>query len=88
VIGQDPDHGTLYKGDDVDLVVSKGPPLTEVPSVFGQYRDNAVDQLQQAGFTVDVQHADGYVGFDLVSAQSPGASELAPRGSTVTIYLY
>jgi len=88
VIDQDPDHGTLYEGDEVDLVVSKGPPLTEVPSVFGQYRDNAVQQLEDAGFEVDVEHADGYVGFDLVSAQSPSGSELAPRGSTVTIYLY
>jgi eukaryotic-like serine/threonine-protein kinase len=88
VIDQQPDHGTLYKGDEIDLVVSKGPPLTEVPSVFGQYRDTAVEQLEDAGFEVDVQHADGYVGFDLVSEQSPGGSELAPEGSTVTIYLY
>jgi eukaryotic-like serine/threonine-protein kinase len=88
VIDQDPDDGTLYEGDEIDLVVSKGPPLTEVPSVFGQYRDSAVEQLEDAGFEVDVEHADGYVGFDLVSAQSPSGSELAPRGSTVTIYLY
>jgi eukaryotic-like serine/threonine-protein kinase len=88
VISQAPADGTLYKGDEVDLVVSKGPPLTEVPSVFGQYRDDAIEHLEAAGFDVDVQHADGYVGFDLVSSQSPGASDMAPRGSTVTIYLY
>ncbi len=88
VISQDPADGTLFKGDEVDLVVSKGPPLTEVPSVFGRHRDDAIERLESAGFDVDVQHADGYVGFDLVSSQSPSGSDLAPRGSTVTIYLY
>nr|MDQ4008907.1 PASTA domain-containing protein [Actinomycetota bacterium] len=88
VISQDPDDGTLYRGDRVDLVVSLGPPLVDVPGVFGRYRDNAIDTLEDAGFGVDVQHAGGYVGFDLVASQSPGGSEQAPRGSTVTIYLY
>jgi eukaryotic-like serine/threonine-protein kinase len=88
VISQAPDHGTLFRGDEVDVVVSKGPPLVEVPGVFGKYRDDAVEQLEAAGFSVDVRHADGYVGFDLVSSQSPSASDLAPRGSTVTVFLY
>jgi eukaryotic-like serine/threonine-protein kinase len=88
VISQRPADGNLFRGDRVRLVVSKGPEMVEVPGVFGQYRDDAVQALEQAGFTVDVQQADGYVGFDLVSAQSPSASEMAPRGSTVTIRLY
>jgi serine/threonine-protein kinase len=88
VIGQEPADGTLFRGDEVALVVSKGPRMAEVPGVFGRYRDDAVATLESAGFAVDVQHADGYVGFDLVSSQSPSASEMAPRGSTVTIFLY
>jgi len=89
VIGQDPVDGTtLYKGDEVDLVVSKGPPLVTVPNVFGYDQDSAIAQLEASGFVVDVQQADGYVGLNRVSAQTPGGSELAPQGSTVTIYLY
>jgi len=89
VIDQDPVDGTtLYKGDEVDLVVSKGPPLVTVPNVFGYDQNSAIAQLEAAGFVVDVQQAEGYVGFNRVSAQTPAGSELAPQGSTVTIYLY
>ncbi len=88
VISQDPENGTLFKGDEIDLVVSKGPPLTAVPSVFGQDQNSAIAVLQGAGFQVDVEQSDSYVGFNRVGAQSPGANELAPVGSTVTIYLY
>jgi beta-lactam-binding protein with PASTA domain len=68
--------------------VSQGAPLAEVPSVFGQYSDDAVAALEGAGFVVSVQQAPGYVGFDLVSSQSPSPSTMAPAGSTVTIYLH
>jgi len=88
VISQDPADGTLFKGDEIDLVVSNGPPLVEVPSVFNYDQAGAAQALEAAGFVVDVQQSDSYVGFNRVGAQSPGAGELAPQGSTVTIYLY
>jgi eukaryotic-like serine/threonine-protein kinase len=88
VITQSPADGILYRGDEVSLVVSQGPPLVEVPSVFREFRDSAIAQLQEAGFEVDVEQAEGYVGFDIVGSQEPGPSDVAPRGSTVTIYLY
>jgi eukaryotic-like serine/threonine-protein kinase len=88
VISQTPTEGTLYAGDSVDIVVSQGPPLAEVPSVFGQYSDDAVAALEGAGFVVSVQQAPGYVGFDLVSSQTPSPATMAPAGSTVTIYLH
>ena len=89
VISQDPSSSrTLFRGDRVQLLVSKGPELVQVPSVFGRHQDDAIAALEGAGFAVDVQQASGYVGFDLVSAQNPSGSDLAPLGSTVTIYLY
>ena len=88
VISQDPDHGTLYEGDEIDLVVSKGPPLVEVPNVFNYDQDSAIQSLEAAGFAVDVQQSDNYVGFNRVGAQSPSGGDVAPEGSTVTIYLY
>jgi eukaryotic-like serine/threonine-protein kinase len=88
VISQNPTEGTLYAGDSVDIVVSQGPPLAEVPSVFGQHSDDAVAALEGAGFVVSVQQAPGYVGFDLVSSQTPSPATMAPAGSTVTIYLH
>jgi eukaryotic-like serine/threonine-protein kinase len=88
VISQTPTEGTLYQGDAVDIVVSQGPPLAEVPSVFGQSSDDAVAALEGAGFAVSVQQAPGYVGFDLVSSQTPSPATMLPTGSTVTIYLH
>lgn len=88
VISQQPADGTLFKGDEVQLVVSQGPELVDVPSVFGQDEDGARATLEEAGFEVDVQKADAYVGFNRIASQSPGSREKAPRGSTVTIYLY
>jgi len=88
VISQAPEEGTLFKGDEVQLVVSQGPELVKVPSVFGLDEADARTRLESAGFAVDVQHADAYVGFDRIASQSPGWGEQAPKGSTVTIYLY
>lgn len=88
VISQNPKDGTLFKGDEVTLVVSAGPPLVDVPAVFGKPEAEATKALTDAGFQVDVQHAPGYVGFNLVASQEPGVGSKAPKGSKVTIYLY
>jgi eukaryotic-like serine/threonine-protein kinase len=88
VISQAPEDGTLFKGDEVELVVSQGPELVQVPSVFGRGEDEARQRLESAGFEVEVQRADAYVGLDRIGAQDPGARSEAPKGSTVTIYLY
>ncbi|HET7328353.1 MAG TPA: Stk1 family PASTA domain-containing Ser/Thr kinase [Nocardioidaceae bacterium] len=88
VISQSPEDGTLFKDDAVELVVSKGPQMIEVPSVFGQDEASATATLEAAGFDVEVQKADAYVGFNRIAAQDPSSGDLAPKGSTVTIYLY
>jgi eukaryotic-like serine/threonine-protein kinase len=87
VISQSPASGTGYKGDTITLVVSKGPPLVEVPDVMGQRRDDATQALTKAGFQVKVtKFLGGYLG--RVRFQSPGGGSKAPKGSTVTITIF
>jgi eukaryotic-like serine/threonine-protein kinase len=84
VISQSPDSGTRYRGDTITLVVSKGPPLVEVPSVVGMQRQRATQTLTRAGFEVKVEKVlGGY--FGTVRFQDPNGGTKAPRGSTVTI---
>jgi beta-lactam-binding protein with PASTA domain/serine/threonine protein kinase len=85
VISQSPSSGTGVKGDHVTLLVSKGPVLVEVPKVVGMGTEAAVRTLQDAGFRVETDHADLYVGLQYVVKQSPGAGDKAPRGSTITL---
>ncbi|GAB2683167.1 Stk1 family PASTA domain-containing Ser/Thr kinase [Thalassiella azotivora] len=84
VISQDPEGGTLFRGDPVELVVSAGPPLVEIPQVRGKQSEEATRILEAEGFVVEVQRlVTG--GFDTVLGSSPGAGEQAPKGSTVVL---
>jgi len=71
----------------VDLVLSKGPATSAVPSVIGRSLARAKEELQKAGFTVgnikwrsDEDHSDG-----LILEQNPAANQQAPKGSTVEL---
>ncbi len=83
VVRQEPRDGTLFRGDTVRLVVSKGPVLVDVPNVVGQQVDEARRILEAAGFTVDVRRALGGF-FGTVRLQDPAGGQ-APKGSTVTV---
>jgi serine/threonine protein kinase/beta-lactam-binding protein with PASTA domain len=85
VISQSPDSGKLHRGDTVDLVVSKGPVLVEVPEVQRMSASSATAKLEAAGFSVSVVKTQYYIGLGLVVRQSPGAGSKAPKGSTITI---
>ncbi len=87
VISQDPKEGTLYRGQTVTLLVSLGPELVEVPNVVAFGVDDATSTLQAAGFDVQVENSDGYLGLGYVFSMDPGAGTELPKGSTVTIYL-
>jgi serine/threonine-protein kinase len=80
IISQDPDGGTLYKGDSITFVVSKGPDLVAVPDVVGKKKDAAVKILEKAGFEVT-----SFPGNFTVNRQSPAAGEKVKRGSRVGI---
>ncbi len=87
VISQDPTDGTLFKGDTVQLLVSLGPELVEVPNVVAYGVDDATATLQDAGFVVAVENAPGYIGLGYVFSMEPGAGTDLPKGTTVIIYL-
>jgi len=85
VISTTPEGGaTTYRGETVELVVSKGPPLVEVPNVVGKSEDEARTALEAAGFAVVVNKPLGFVVFG-VNSQDPRGGTKAPKGSTVTI---
>jgi eukaryotic-like serine/threonine-protein kinase len=86
VISQAPKTGTLFKGDTVELLVSLGPQLIEVPNVVAYGIDDATETLQEAGFEVELLEAPGYLGLGYVYSMDPGAGTELPLGSTVTIY--
>ena len=84
VISQDPSSGTLYKGDLVTLVVSKGPVMVPVPDVVGKQVMQAQTVLEAAGFKVKVKRVLGGF-FGTVRLQDPAGGSSAPQGSTVTL---
>jgi eukaryotic-like serine/threonine-protein kinase len=87
VISQDPTTGPLYRGDTVRLVVSRGPELVEVPRVIAMGVDAATEKLEALGFQVDVENSDNYIGVGFVFSSDPSAGSMAPKGSTITLYL-
>ncbi|HEY7717270.1 MAG TPA: Stk1 family PASTA domain-containing Ser/Thr kinase [Pedococcus sp.] len=84
VISQNPAGGTLFRGDQVVLVVSKGPEMVKVPNVQGKQVPEARKILEDAGFKVKVENFMGGI-FGTVRSQSPGADADAPKGSVVTL---
>ncbi|MFK4085884.1 Stk1 family PASTA domain-containing Ser/Thr kinase [Kribbella sp. NPDC020789] len=85
VISQTPRGGTLHAKDKVQVVVSKGPPLVDVPNVKRKSLADAEQILKAAGFAVKVEKAPLNLGLNIVAAQNPGAGQKAKPGSTVTV---
>jgi serine/threonine-protein kinase len=84
VISQSPTSGTLFRGDLVTLVVSKGSELVLVPSVIGMPEGEAKSTLEGSGFQVQINRAFGGL-FGTVRLQSVDAETKAPRGTTITL---
>jgi serine/threonine-protein kinase len=84
VITQSPATGTLFAGDLVTMVVSKGPQLVVVPDVIGQQEQPAQTALEQLGFKVKIERAFGGY-FGTVRLQSIAPNSKAPQGSTITL---
>ena len=84
VISQSPATGTLFRGDQVTLVVSKGPQLVVVPDVFGKQEGEARAILEGLGFIVEIDRIAGGF-FGTVRFQSIPVGTPTPTGSTITI---
>jgi serine/threonine-protein kinase len=87
VLEQDPNPDQFVDpGTEVDLVVSSGKPLADVPYVIGQPLKQARATLADQGFEVVAteRESDEARGQVLETDPAPGAS--VPEGSTVTIF--
>jgi len=87
VISQDPSKGTLFLGDEVSFVVSLGPELVEVPNVQASGVEEATAELEALGFEVETEESASYIGLQYVLSTDPGAGEMIPLGSTITLFL-
>lgn len=88
VISQTPRSGTLFAGDQVNLVVSKGPELIAVPDgLRASGVDAATQKLTDLGFKVETEKSDGYLGLGYVFSVDPGEGTMVRPGSTVTLFL-
>ncbi len=88
VISQEPPRGTVYRGDTVRLVVSKGPELVQVPDgLRASGVDDARSKLEALGFKVSVVNSAEYLGLGYVLKTSPSSGDMVPKGSTITLYL-
>lgn len=83
VISQDTE-GEALRGDTVEIVISLGPELFEVPAVVGSTYAEASASLEDAGFRVERDDVlGGY--FNTVRAQDPAPGTMAPAGTVITL---
>lgn len=83
VFAQDPASGEeVPENTEVTLTVNS---LITVPNVVGRPTEAAKAQLEQAGFTVEVQSTLPMPVFDTVNAQSPQPDSGTCRGATVRL---
>jgi eukaryotic-like serine/threonine-protein kinase len=84
IVGQSPQPGTpVTPGEVVTVQVSSGPAEVPIPDVQGLDVNTATQELQQAGFQVQVNQ--GLFGGNTVTSYSPTGQ--APQGSTITLTL-
>jgi eukaryotic-like serine/threonine-protein kinase len=88
VISTSPGAGTkVQPGSTVNLVISKGPELFEVPDVRGKRIEEAISIIENAGFKADAKPANiPGSGPGEVLQQSP--TGMQPRGTTITLYYW
>jgi serine/threonine-protein kinase len=87
IVSQTPLEGSFAKeGTEVDVVVSKGMPASEVPDLSGLVRDDAVKRLEQAGLVAEIaeEMSEEVPRGQLISFEPAAGSDL-PHGSAVTL---
>ncbi|WP_241209059.1 Stk1 family PASTA domain-containing Ser/Thr kinase [Gulosibacter massiliensis] len=85
VLSQENTSDPMVPGSTVNLVVSLGPDLVEVPDVTGKPAKDAIAELEAAGFDVDHSIPSVLLDDAKVSSQNPSGGEEVERGSTVKI---
>jgi serine/threonine-protein kinase len=90
IIRQDPEPGKSYmlsdNGIDIDLVISTGVMLTEIPDYTNYEYREAISALEKAGFVVEKTfESSSNVTTDYIINISPSPGEKLPAGATVYI---
>ena len=84
VISQSPAEGTLFRGETVTVVPSKGPQTVTMPNLVGKQLGAASEELQALGLKVEVERALGGF-FNTVRSQSAEPGSQVRVGSTITL---
>ena len=88
VIAQSVEAGKqVAKRTTVEITVSKGPELVEVPNVEGRRQTDARRILENAGFVAEFRNFPGRQGRTVID-QDPNPGEMARPGSTVICYMF
>ena len=90
IIQQEPSADTVLKaGETIRLVVSKGPPMAEMPNIIGFTQDSAVKELEARGLVAscfmvvnDGSYASGCV---VRTSEEPGTK--VEVGTVITVYI-
>ena len=79
----------IEKGSTIDLVVSRGPQMVEMPNVAGFTRDGAEQQLAQVGLNASFYpiYNDGSYVSGCVAYCSEEAGAAVEVGSVITVYI-
>ena len=85
VVSQTPSTGTLFKGDRITVVVSKGPVMVTVPEVVGMPVAKAEATLTAAGLKVEKTYPFGDLFEKLVRVQSIDSGTSVRKGSTISL---
>lgn len=90
IIRQEPEAGdVIEKGGTVNLVVSKGPQLAQMPDVIGFTQEGAVSELESRGLTPSCFMVvnDGSYAAGCVVSCSVDAGTPVEVGSVITVYI-
>ncbi len=85
VISATPATTPVRPGGTMNLVISKGPEMVQVPNVNGRPMREAIKTLQNAGFDVNYAINEQLIDFAVVASTSPAGGSMARKGATVTI---
>ena len=87
VIEQEPNRDQFEDpGTEVDLVISSGKPLVDVPFVVGRPRSAAAAELRAAKLDVTMQERESDEPAGQVLSTDPRAGDSVPEGTLVTVF--
>jgi serine/threonine-protein kinase len=90
ILSQEPAAGTVFEdGDIIQLVVSKGPKLVEMPSIIGFTQESAIKELQNRGLIPScfmVVNDGSYASGCVVQCSAEAGTQLEV-GTIITVYI-